>query len=145
MTEPTPNPWFPLPRTTPFDRKLDIIMATLNDLQAAASQITTDVQEAVSALDDLSSKVGSGESISQADIDAVTETLRSASASLDAAVAKDDPAPQAAPVVMDPAPTTDAPVDAPQESPASDTQAPDPAADNGTTTTDPGVTTTQSV
>lgn len=74
----------------PINRKLDKIMADLSALQAAATQISMDVQGAITALDDLAAKVGAG-SATQADVDAITATLSSASDNLDAAVATDDP------------------------------------------------------
>lgn len=80
-------------------------MTSISALQAAAANISstvdstaTDVAAAVVALNDLAAKVAAGGSVSQADIDAVTATLTSASDnlstardSLDAAVAVDDP------------------------------------------------------
>lgn len=79
--------------TTSIDRKVSIIMTDIAELQTAAAQIVTDITEAVTALDDLAAKVGAGETVAQADVDAITATLRGASASLDAAVATDDPTP----------------------------------------------------
>jgi hypothetical protein len=109
--------WPERPTTNLLDRKLEWIMASIEALQQAAQQITTDVSEAVAALGDLSAKASNGDSISQAEIDAVTATLSQASASLDAAVAQDDPAPAAGPGNVAPGPV-DAPVDAPAEAPA---------------------------
>ena len=64
-------------------------MADLSALQAA-SQISTDVNEAILlALNDLSQKVADG-SADQADVVKDTATLQSASTNLDNAVATDD-------------------------------------------------------
>ena len=73
--------------------KVNTIMADLTQLQAAAQQISTDVAAAVAALNDLAAKLADGGTVSQADIDAVTAQLTSASSDLDAAVAADDPTP----------------------------------------------------
>lgn len=82
--------------------KVDTVMANLAALQAAATQIQTDVSEAVTALQDLSSKVANGGGVSQEEIDAITTQLSGASQQLDDAVASNDPAPAPTP---DPEPT----------------------------------------
>lgn len=74
-----------------INRKQSYIMADIAALQAAADQISTDVGEAIVALDDLAAKVAAGETVSQADIDAITAKLTEASTNLDDAVATDDP------------------------------------------------------
>lgn len=73
-----------------INRKLDIIMADLTGLQAAATQIKTDIDGAVAALDDLAAKVASG-AAEQTDVDAIKDILTGASTKLDSAVATDDP------------------------------------------------------
>lgn len=88
-----------------INRKLDRIVTDLSGLQAAADQIGTDVQEAIAALDELKEQVGAGESVSQEDIDAITEKLRSAGESLDSAVASDDPEGDDVPAEPQPEPT----------------------------------------
>lgn len=79
-----------------IDRKLDYLMTDIAGLQAAAAKISTDVAAAVVALNDLAAKVAAGDSVSQADVDAITAQLTDATTALDDAVALDDPPPPAA-------------------------------------------------
>lgn len=72
-----------------IDRKLDLIMANLASLQAAAERVSSEVQEAITALEDLAAKVEAG-TVQQADIDAITETLTGAASRLDIATGADD-------------------------------------------------------
>jgi hypothetical protein len=67
-----------------INRKLDLIMADLEGLKAAAQQISTDVEEAVAALEDLAAKAAAGD-VSQEDVDAITAQLSEAGQRLDAA------------------------------------------------------------
>lgn len=138
--------WWNHRAPSPIERKLDEIMTGIQGLQAAASQISTDVQNAVAALDDLSARVAAGDAISQADVDAVTSTLTQASAKLDQAVATDDPSPASAPSVPDaPASSTDAGSSAPElpavtDTPAADVPAPvDVPADSAPAVDEPTV------
>lgn len=71
------------------DRKLDLIMANTDALKAAAERVSSEVQEAISALEDLAAKVEAG-TVQQADIDAITETLTGAASRLDTATGADD-------------------------------------------------------
>jgi len=71
-------------------RKLDHIMADLTALRASVSQVLSEIDDAVAALADLSTKVAAG-TVSQADIDAITATLAGAATSLDTAVDTQDP------------------------------------------------------
>ena len=73
-----------------IDRKLDIIMADLTSLKAAADLIVSEVNEAVVALDDLAAKLAAG-TLVQADIQAITDTLTGAAGKLDTAANADDP------------------------------------------------------
>jgi seryl-tRNA synthetase len=93
-----------------IDRKLNTIMADLTALQAAANQITTDVSEAVARLNELGDLLAAGE-LTQADLDAVTATLTSASTALDDAVAADVDETPGDPAPVDPEPTEPTPVD----------------------------------
>lgn len=102
-----------------IDRKVDTIMANLSALQAAAQQVGDDVASAISRLDELSDKVRNGDTVSQADVDAITASLQSAHENLTTAVASDDPIPgndapaaDAGPVAADSGPTDAAPADA---------------------------------
>ena len=88
---------------TSNDRKLDIIMADLTALTAAVSQVSTEIGDAVAALEDLKTKVEAG-TVQQADIDNITATLTSAGTTLDTAVDTNDPDLSDEPPV-EPAPT----------------------------------------
>lgn len=73
-----------------IDRKLDLIMAALEALQAAATRVSSEVQEAIAALEDLKAKLDAG-TLQQADIDAITATLTGSADALDTAANAADP------------------------------------------------------
>lgn len=107
-----------------INRKLDRIMADLTALKAAASQITTDVSEAVTRLDELKDLLAAGE-LTQADLDAVTATLTNASTALDQAVADaPDETPAEPEVPSDPEVPADPEVPVDPETPVEETPAP---------------------
>lgn len=69
------------------------IMLDMTALNDAINALVDEENSVKVALDDLSSKVAQGNSISQADIDAITAKLTGVTDDLKAAVATDDPAP----------------------------------------------------
>lgn len=78
-----------------INNRLADIVASIDDLKAAATDLVSKVDSTVTALDDLAAKVTAGGNISPADITAITDQLSGAGTKLSDAVAKDDPAPVA--------------------------------------------------
>lgn len=62
-------------------------MTALSDLQDAATGISSGVDTAVAAINDLAAKVAAGGTVSDADLTAITGTLTSATTTLSNAVA----------------------------------------------------------
>lgn len=79
-------------------RKVETIMAAIDDAKAAVAALVAEDSAVVAGLDDLAAKVKGG-TASEADVQAVADSIKAEVARVDAALQADDPTPVVPPVV----------------------------------------------